>query len=62
MLILTRRLGESVILNDNTKITILSIKGNQVRLGAIAPKEVPIHREEVYERIKFEKESKKEGE
>lgn len=61
MLILTRRIGESVIVNDNIKMTILGIKGNQVRLGSIAPKEVVIHREEVYERIKLEKESK-EGE
>lgn len=61
MLILTRRVGESVIIDDNTKMTVLSIKGNQVRLGAAAPKDVKIHREEIYERIKFETEIEKEG-
>lgn len=58
MLILSRKIGESVIINDDIKMTILSIKGNQVRLGSAAPKYIKIHREEIYERIKLEKEGK----
>ena len=54
MLILTRRIGESVILGDNTRVVILGIKGNQVRLGVNAPKKITVHREEVYKRIKQE--------
>lgn len=56
MLILTRRIGESVIINDNITLTILGIKGNQVRLGTKAPRTVTVHREEVYNKIKSEKE------
>jgi len=52
MLILTRRLGEALKVNDETTITVLSLKGNHVRLGIEAPKEVIIHRREVYDRIK----------
>jgi carbon storage regulator len=52
MLILTRRIGESLIIGDDIKITNLAVKGNQVRLGIDAPKEISVHREEVYERIK----------
>jgi len=56
MLILTRRISESIIVGDDVKITVLGVKGNQVRLGIDAPKDVSVHREEIYERIKQEKE------
>jgi carbon storage regulator len=51
MLVLTRRVGEKLIIGDDVTINVLSIKGNQVRIGISAPREVMIHREEVYERI-----------
>lgn len=54
MLILTRRISESVIIGDNVKITVLGVKGNQVRLGIDAPKSVSVHREEIYDRIQSE--------
>lgn len=54
MLILTRRISESVIIGDDVKITVLGVKGSQVRLGIDAPKEISVHREEIYERIKQE--------
>lgn len=56
MLILTRRIGETLNIGDNVQVTVLGIKGNQVRIGVNAPKDVPVHREEIYERIKKEKE------
>lgn len=51
MLILTRRIDESLIINDNVKLTILGVKGNQVRIGIEAPKDVSVHRQEIYKRI-----------
>jgi carbon storage regulator len=57
MLILTRRIGETVVIGDNINITVLGVKGNQVRLGVNAPKDVSVHREEIYQRIQFEKEA-----
>ena len=55
MLILTRRLGETLMINDNVTVTVLGVKGGQVRLGINAPKEVAVHREEIYQRIQREK-------
>jgi carbon storage regulator len=52
MLILSRRIGEAVIIGDEVSVTVLSINGAQVRLGVNAPRNVPVHREEIYERIK----------
>ena len=54
MLVLSRRLGETLIIGDDVKITVLGISGNQVRLGIAAPKDVSVHREEVYRRIQEE--------
>jgi carbon storage regulator len=54
MLILTRRMGETLMVGDDVKVTVLGVKGNQVRIGIDAPKEVAVHREEIYERIKAE--------
>ena len=54
MLILTRRVGETLIIGDDVHITVLGVKGNQVRIGINAPKDVAVHREEIYERIKAE--------
>jgi carbon storage regulator len=54
MLILTRRVGESLKIGDEVTVTVLALKGNQVRIGVAAPKSVAVHREEVFERIKAE--------
>lgn len=57
MLILTRRVGETVMIGDDVKVTVLGVKGNQVRIGVDAPKDVAVHREEIYDRIKREEDS-----
>jgi carbon storage regulator len=54
MLILTRRVGETVMIGNDVTVTVLGVKGNQVRIGVNAPKDVAVHREEIYERIKRE--------
>lgn len=54
MLILTRRVGETVVIGNDVDITVLGVKGNQVRLGVKAPREISVHREEIYKRIKGE--------
>ncbi len=58
MLILTRRITESIVIGDEVTVTVLGIKGNQVRIGVNAPKEISVHRNEVYEKIEQEKREK----
>ena len=55
MLILTRRVGETLIIGDDVSVTVLGVRGNQVRLGVDAPKDVAVHREEIYQKIQDEK-------
>ena len=54
MLILTRRVGETLMIGDDVAVTVLGVKGNQVRIGVKAPRDVTVHREEIYERIREE--------
>jgi carbon storage regulator len=54
MLILTRKTGETIVINENIRVTVLAVRGNQVRIGIEAPEDVPVHRHEVQERIKAE--------
>jgi carbon storage regulator len=61
MLILTRKANETLTIGNEVTVTILGVKGNQVRIGVNAPKEVPVHREEVYNRIKDEKQQEHTG-
>ena len=62
MLILTRRVGETVMIGNDVTVTILGVKGNQVRVGFNAPQDVAVHREEIYERIKREQQGDQQGE
>ena len=62
MLILTRRVGETLVIGDDVTVTVLGVRGNQVRLGVNAPKDVAVHREEIYQRIQNEKDAENSAE
>lgn len=62
MLILTRRVGETVMVGDDITVTVLGVKGNQVRIGVNAPKDVAVHREEIFQRIQNEHDENSDGE
>ena len=62
MLILTRRVGETLVIGDEVTVTVLGVRGNQVRLGVNAPKDVAVHREEIYLRIQNEKDAENSNE